>query len=162
MFFHRHWGQIILKGRTARENQTAWKELMLSNNAHLLLMCLIECRMLLACFLKPLQHTQTFLGYCTCRPGRGRYFCGAQWHHLWFKLIWEAEPSANQPFWWNCILPIHGFIFMPTLCGGTCMSVPGARRSCGRECSARWAGLGCPAQGQRPQSCGLIGLLQVP
>lgn len=49
-----------MKGRTARRNQTAWKELMLSNNVHLLLLCLIE--ILPACFLKPLQHIYTFSG----------------------------------------------------------------------------------------------------
>lgn len=65
-------------------------------NVNLLLFCLIE--MLLACFLKPSQHTHTCLGYCTCRPGRSRYLCAAQWHDQRFRLIWEAEPSANQPF----------------------------------------------------------------
>lgn len=127
----RHWGQIILKGRTARDNQTAWKELMLSNNVHLLLLCLIET--LLACFLKPLQHTHTFLGYCTCRPGRGRYLHAAQWHDQWFRVIWEAEPSANQPFWWILIPPIHDFIFVPTLSHG------GPRSVQGNLCASPWS-----------------------
>lgn len=144
---------IILKGRTARRNQTSWKELMFSYNIDLLLLCLIE--VLLACFLKPIQHTHTFLGFCTCRPGRGRYFCAAQWHDSWSKLIGVAEPSANQLF-----DEILFFLFMilfscplcPTeesdQCGGTCIPVPGARRGGGRECSARRAGLGAQLRDQ--------------
>lgn len=123
-------------------------------NVNLLLLCLIE--MLLACFLKPSQHTHTCLGYCTCRPGRSRYLCAAQWHDQRFRLIWEAEPSANQPFLMKSYSSYSWFYFHAhSVPQRTQISaVPGARRGGGRECSARWAGLGCPARGQ---SCGLVG-----